>query len=158
MGEKNDSSLDLPSIDLASNKRRKTAVDYQYICLEPNCGKSIDKKDQIEAHERWHSVEVLADKKCNACQLGFRYVADLKCHLASMGHYEITGQSLGGEQKYTCDHSGCNREFFNEILLRKHKRTIHSPNVSVVTCEDCEYVGRNKDNDEDYYFPEDQNI
>ena len=77
--------------------------------------------------------------------MGFKSLGDLKRHLVSIGHYEITGQPLEEKQKCICNYSGCNREFFNDVLLRKHKRKTHSSNFSVVTCEDCGYVGR-KDN------------
>ena len=61
LGEKDDSSLDSPSIDLTLNKRRKTVADNQYTCPEFGCKKSLDDK-HIEAHKAWHSVEVMVDK------------------------------------------------------------------------------------------------
>ena len=75
--------------------------------------------------------------------MGFKSLVGLNNHLKSISHYKITGQSLEKEKrKCICNYSDRNREFFNEILLQNHKRTTHSPNVSVVTCEDCGYVGR----------------
>ena len=143
LGEKND----LP------HKRRKTVADNQYTCPELDCGKSVPKK-QMKAHKLWHSVGVPKEKKCKPCELGFERHSHLHNHLESKNHYKITGQSLEEKQKCICDYPDCKREFFNEVLLGCHKRTVHSSSVSVVAssenlgsniCEDCGYVGR-KDN------------